>query len=76
MAERSVDRTPKMRRRPALRRALLLAFGMALGKLDVLKAQHGELRVPLDQWEHIIFEHRGKRVVVSVAGVFDALREG
>ena len=33
-----------MTRRQSLRNATLLAVGMALGKMDMLKAQGGELR--------------------------------
>ncbi len=64
-----------MKRRIALRHAALLAFGMALGKLDVLKASSGQLTVPLDQWGSIVFERHGKRITVSVDEVFRALQE-
>lgn len=65
-----------MNRRHAIRQASLLAFGMALGKLDTLKASGGQLTVDLGDWEHVVFK-LGKRVIkVPVAEVFKALEEG
>lgn len=64
-----------MTRRLAVRNGVLLAFGMALGKLDTLKAQGGQLTCDLDQWSTIVFTHRGKRVTVPVAEVFKAMSE-
>ena len=61
------------KRRHAIRSMVLLSMGMALGKLDVLKASGGELRVPLDEWQSIVFERKGKRLVVSVDEVFKAM---
>ena len=65
-----------MNRRHAIRQASLLAFGMALGKMDVLKASGGQLTVDLGDWEHIVFKLAGKRISVPVAEVFKALQEG
>lgn len=62
-----------MKRRDALRRATLLVFGMCLGKMDVLKAAGGQLTVNLDQWQDVVFIHRGKVVRVPVAEIFAAL---
>ena len=50
-----------MTRQGALRRLALLTFGLALGKLDALKAQGGQLIVNLDQWQEVIFKHKGAR---------------
>jgi hypothetical protein len=52
-----------------------MAVGMALGKMDTLKASNGELTVPLDQWHHITFKLKGKTIVVPVQEVFDALAQ-
>lgn len=62
-------------RRKALRTLILLTFGMALGKLDVLKAKGGELSVDLSQWERVIFKLGGHQIAVTVQEVFDALRQ-
>lgn len=62
-----------MTRRQAVRRATLLAFGMALGKLDALKASGGQLTVDLDQWAEVVFKHQGKTVEVSAAEIFNEL---
>ena len=62
-------------RRQSIRRAVLLAIGMALGKLDALNGQNGMLTVPLDQWRVIVFEYQGKRIEVLVSEVFEALSE-
>lgn len=65
-----------MNRRHAIRQASMLAFGMALGKLDTLKAQGGQLTVDLGEWDHVTFK-LGKRIIrVPVAEVFQALEEG
>lgn len=63
-------------RRESVRRAVLLVFGMALGKMDVLKAAGGQLTVDLDQWGVVVFKHRGRTVQVPVAEIFEALQEG
>jgi hypothetical protein len=65
-----------MMTRQQTRRAFLFAIGMALGKLDVLKASGGELIVDLGQWDHVVFKYRGKNCVVPVAEVFAAVQEG
>lgn len=62
-----------MNRRKAIRQAVLMGIGMALGKMDALKAAGGQLTVPLDQWQAIVFELKGKRITVPVAEVFAAL---
>jgi hypothetical protein len=64
-----------MTRRMAVRQAALLAFGMALGKMDALKAEGGLLTVDLDQWGHIQFKHKGKTISVPVSEIFAALSE-
>lgn len=65
-----------MNRRTAVKHASLLAFGMALGKMDALKAEGGELTVDLNQWGTIVFKHRGRTVRVPVSEVFAALAQG
>lgn len=65
-----------MTRRQSLRRATLLGIGMALGKLDALKAENGQLTVDLGQWSHVVFILNGKKIVVPVAEVFEALAAG
>lgn len=64
-----------MKRRAALKRATMLMFGLALGKMDALKASSGQLTVNLDQWGEIVFTHGGKRIAIPVAEVFAALAE-
>jgi hypothetical protein len=68
-----------MKRRDALKRATMLMFGMALGRMDVLKASTPErcgcLTVNLDQWGEIVFTLHGKRISVPVAEVFAALAD-
>jgi hypothetical protein len=51
-------------------------MGMALGKLDALKAQGGQLTCDLNQWRAIVFKYRGKTVVVPMSQVFEALAGG
>lgn len=63
-------------RRGAIRRAVLMAMGMALFKMDLLKAQGGELTCDLGQWDHITFKFRGRTVRVPVAEVFAAIAGG
>ena len=65
-----------MNRRSSIRLAMLTGVGMALGKLDALKAQGGQLTVDLGQWEHVVFSLHGKSIKVPVAEVFKALAEG
>lgn len=65
-----------MNRRSAVRQATLLVFGMALGKMDVLKASAGQLTVDLDQWGCVVFKHHGKTISVPVSEIFDALAAG
>ncbi len=63
-----------MTRRQAIRMGLLFSIGMALGKLDVLKAESGQLTVPLDQWRNVVFTYRGKKIVISVEEIFRTLQ--
>jgi hypothetical protein len=63
----------KLTRRPALRRLALLVFGACLAKMDVMHAQGGQLTANLDQWSHIVFTRKGKKIVVSVDEIFEAL---
>lgn len=65
-----------MNRRDSLRHAVLLATGMALGKLDALSANGGQLTCDLNQWSHVVFKLKGKTVTIPVAEVFAALVEG
>lgn len=58
------------------RRAFLFAIGMALGKLDALKAEGGQLTCDLNQWSHVVFKHKGKTITIPVADVFAALQGG
>jgi hypothetical protein len=71
---KSARRNP-MTRRGVVKMATLLAMGMALGKMDSLKAQGGELTVDLNQWGVIVFKHKGKTIRVPVAEVFASLAE-
>lgn len=65
-----------MTRRQTLRQATLFAIGMALGKMDSLKAEGGQLTVDLNQWGSVVFKHKGRTVTVPVAEIFDALQNG
>lgn len=65
-----------MTRRQSIRQAALLGFGLALGKLDLLKASGGQLTVDLSQWGTVVFKLQGKVVTVKVQEVFDALAGG
>jgi hypothetical protein len=62
-----------MNRRSSIRLAMLTGVGMALGKLDALKAQGGQLLVDLAQWDHVVFTLGKRKVIVSVEEVFNAL---
>jgi len=64
-----------MRRRTAIKQATLLAFGMALGKLDSLKAQGGVLTVDLGQWRHVAFSLHGKKIEIRTEDIFKSLEE-
>lgn len=64
-----------MTRRQAVKRATLLAFGMALGKYDVLDAQGGTLTVDLNQWGTIVFTHKQQTIRAPVAEIFASLQE-
>lgn len=65
-----------MTRRTATRQAVMLMFGMTLGKMDVLDASGGQLTCDLGQWSHIVFKHKGRVISVPVAEVFAVLAEG
>lgn len=62
-----------MTRRTAVRRAMLLGFGMALQKLDALHASEGLLTVDLNQWSHVVFKFGKKTIRVPMSEIFDAL---
>ena len=72
---------PMMISKSVTRRAVLFAFGAALGKLDILTAQPakqfgrgpGQLTIDLSQWGGIIFKFGGKTITVGMAEVFNAL---
>ena len=65
-----------MNRRQSLRQAMLFAIGMALGKMDALKAEGGQLTVDLNQWGTVVFKHGSKVCRISTAEIFRALAEG
>lgn len=65
-----------MNRRQSIRQGILFAIGMALGKMDTLKAEGGELLVPLDQWKQVVFKLQGKTVTIGVHEIFNALVAG
>lgn len=62
-----------MTRRESLRLGTLFAFGMALGKLDALKAEGGQLTADLGQWNQIVFKYHGKTIAVSTSEIFKSL---
>jgi hypothetical protein len=65
------------------RQALLAVFSMPLAKVTVfaqgpdnptgLTGSNARLRIPLDQWGHVAFTHKGKTVSYSTAEIFAAL---
>lgn len=61
-------------RREALKKGTLLAIGMALGKMDTLKAQGGQLTCDLNQWSHVVFKYKKETVYVPVSEIFEALK--
>jgi hypothetical protein len=63
-----------MTRRESIRSSVLFAIGMALGKLDSLKAGGGQLTCDLNQWETIVFKYRGRVVTIPVSEVFSTLQ--
>ena len=73
----------KMTRRVTIRRAVLIAFGMVMGKFDALKAtsvkaqgpaqSKAALTVDLDQWGALVFSHKGKTLTISSAEIFESL---
>jgi hypothetical protein len=64
-----------MNRRTATKQAVLFAIGCALGKMDTLKAEGGQLTCDLNQWSHVVFTFKGKTIRVPVAEVFAALAD-
>lgn len=60
-------------RRRFLKRGMFLGVAMALGKMDLLKAEGGTLTVPLDQWGQVIFVRKGKKISVPVDEIFASL---
>ena len=71
-----------MTRRELVRLATLIGFSIPMAKFDALKAQEAssvapaELRIPLDQWAGLTFEYRGKKITVTSADIFNAVRKG
>lgn len=65
-----------MTRRQSIRHGMLFAIAMALGKMDTLKASGGQLICNLDQWDHVIFTYKNKRVSISVDEIFASLNNG
>lgn len=65
-----------MNRRDSIRFGVLFAFGLALGKMDTLKASDGLLTCDLNQWRTIRFTYKGKTINVPVADVMRALESG
>lgn len=63
-------------RRSVIRRGMLFAIAMALGKMDTLKASGGQLTCPLDQWDHVCFTYKGKTISIPVAEIFQSLVDG
>ncbi len=64
-----------MTRRQSVRFGTLFAMGLALGKLDALKAAGGQLTCDLNQWQTVVFKYRGRTVTVPVSEVFKCLEE-
>lgn len=64
-----------MNRRQAIRQSVLMAIATSLGKYDALAQDGGYLTVDLNQWQGVMFEYRGARIVVPVKEVFAALKE-
>lgn len=67
-----------MTKRQALRAGVLTVFAMVLGKYDSVSAKEGMglLTVDLNQWRFIRFKHGTQVVDVSVASIFNAIKEG
>jgi len=61
-------------RRQFAGRAALFAMGMALGKLDTLKAEGGQLTCDLNQWREVVFKYRGETLRWTTKEIFEALR--
>lgn len=64
-----------MHRRDAVKRGVFFAVAMALGKMDLLKAEGGQLTVPLDAWDHVVFIRKGRQIRIPVDEIFNALLE-
>lgn len=66
-----------MHRRDVIRRLTLTAFAMAMGKYDALAVQDGgSLTCDLNQYRTLVFKYKHETVVVTVAEVFQALKDG
>ena len=63
-----------MTRREATKFGTLFALGLALGKMDALKAEQGQLVCDLAQWPTIKFKYHGEVVSYSTKEVFDILK--
>lgn len=67
-----------MTRKDLIRTMALAAFGSAFGRFDVFAIEsepHGMVTAPLDQWKWLVFQYKGKQVVLTTADVFAALEE-
>mgnify|MGYP001599045607 CR=1 FL=1 len=79
-----------MNRRTAIRTAVVTACAGAFGRLDLFAAKHttgdlssartiptgGMITVDLGQWQYLVFDYQGKRIVLTTREVFAALEEG
>ena len=63
-----------MNRRQVIRRSVLTAIAIALGKYDALGQDGGQLTVDLNQWGSVRFQYRGETVVVSMRDVFKSIK--
>ena len=63
-----------MNRRQVIRRSVLTAMAIALGKYDALGQDGGQLTVDLNQWGSVVFQYRGETVAVSMRDVFKSLK--
>jgi hypothetical protein len=68
----SLTTTPRLTTR---RTAIIALFGAFLADVRIAHAEGGSLRVALDQWKGITFEHSGRTVTITAAEIFAALKE-
>ncbi len=61
-------------RRQFAGRGILFAMALALGKLDTLKAQGGQLTCDLTQWREVVFKYRGETLRWTTKEIFEALK--